>query len=244
MVDSGLYGIYIGIETGSNNLQKIIKKNILIEDTVDKVNHLFSKGLNITISFIYGFPQENYCDLEHTLQLIYKYIKIGIRNIQLHRLSFEIGTELYVQYKNSLIPPLDFPSVIGFPQLKQLVLSHSNVFPNYLDYPSDLRKEFVLLPFFIKMAIVSPKTFDVLLSILLNYGLQIVDVYRLFSEVCSDVINRLMPTITHKRQEKCPSIYLFFFEIFINHIIENHSNNFILTTKEKSKLLQTLRDEH
>lgn len=244
MVDCGLYGVYIGIETGSNVLQKTINKNIKIENTIDKVRFLLSKGLDITISFIYGFPQEDYNDLEDTLQLIMKYISLGVRNIQLHKLSFESGTELYARYKDFLISPADFPVAIGLPQLEGLILSHGDIFPNYMDYSSDLRKEMSFLPVFIKMAMVSPRSYDVFLSIMSNHGLKIIDAYRLFFRICGDLIKKLTHAINSKGSDNSPSIYLFLFEVFIKRIIMGAANDVSFAADEKARLLRTLHVEH
>ena len=95
MVKSGLSGIYFGIESGSPKIQKTTNKNLDLNKTIDIIQYSISKQLSITASFIYGFPEESELDLESTLQLMFDLIKIGVKNVQMHRLSIENGTALF-----------------------------------------------------------------------------------------------------------------------------------------------------
>lgn len=67
MVRAGCRGIYVGIETGSERLQKDTRKNLVPGDALKTIRLCQSKGLNITASLIFGFPQETVQDLYDTL---------------------------------------------------------------------------------------------------------------------------------------------------------------------------------
>ncbi len=85
MYQSGCVSIYIGIETGSQRMQKIINKKLQLACSLDKIKMICRKGINVTLSFMYGFPEENEQDIRDTLMFIQQLLKCGIFQIQLHQ---------------------------------------------------------------------------------------------------------------------------------------------------------------
>lgn len=69
MYDSGCRGVYYGIETGSQRMQKTIKKNLNIQDSVRAIRDAKKIGFNVSGSLIVGFPQETREDLFDSLLL-------------------------------------------------------------------------------------------------------------------------------------------------------------------------------
>ena len=70
MAASGCKGIFFGIETGSERMQKIIKKNLDLADAEKKVMYSVSQGINSVVSYMAGFPDESREDLNQTLNSI------------------------------------------------------------------------------------------------------------------------------------------------------------------------------
>ena len=62
--------VYCGIETGSDRMQKISKKNINLEKVVPTVRTLLKNNIYVTANFIVGFPEETLADLCKTLTLM------------------------------------------------------------------------------------------------------------------------------------------------------------------------------
>lgn len=82
---SGCYDIYVGIETGSQVMQKIINKNLDLDSTLNLIKYMVKIGYNITTSFIYCFPEERVRDFEDTISMMESMIIMGVNTIQLHR---------------------------------------------------------------------------------------------------------------------------------------------------------------
>ena len=112
MKKAGCTRVYFGIETGSPRMQKVINKNLQIDNVKEKFALLKEYSMKeYVFSFIYGFPQEHTDDLTNTLNMIEYLLDNGFRTIQLHRLSILPGTEIFEQYKSSLILK-DFKNVL------------------------------------------------------------------------------------------------------------------------------------
>ncbi|MHB1392582.1 MAG: B12-binding domain-containing radical SAM protein [Clostridia bacterium] len=100
---SGCNKLYFGIETGSSRMQKLINKNLDLDQLLPKMKMLKSLQFDkITLSFIYGFPNETIDDVRETLSIIRQLQKFNIGAIQLHRLTIMNGSELYSKYKDDL----------------------------------------------------------------------------------------------------------------------------------------------
>jgi radical SAM superfamily enzyme YgiQ (UPF0313 family) len=86
MKKAGCKNIFLGIETGSDKIQKRINKNINLNNALNTIKILKKHSVDMTISLIYGFFDETYEDIQDTLNFILELIKLKIKTIQLHRL--------------------------------------------------------------------------------------------------------------------------------------------------------------
>ena len=108
MIRSGCTDIYIGIESGSQRMQKKISKNLNIDILCETLSLLLSGYVSCILSFIYGYPFEETEDIELTLQKIYEAkilesdLSCAVLTIQLHRLTFLPGTVIAEEYYNEL----------------------------------------------------------------------------------------------------------------------------------------------
>lgn len=62
--------MYVGIESGSPAIQRMIHKNLDIEKVKHNIVRLHQSGIEVTASFIYGFREEKVEHLKETLELI------------------------------------------------------------------------------------------------------------------------------------------------------------------------------
>ena len=145
MADSGLTSVFLGLETGSARIQKLIHKNILREDVINIVSLLMKYNVKVTASFMYGFPEETEEDLEDTLRLVYDIHKLGVRTYQFHLLTILPCTEYYETYKNQLTFAATQSNIVGnfgVEENRDFIEKHLPLFPFYFEYSSDLRDKF------------------------------------------------------------------------------------------------------
>lgn len=104
MVEAGCREIYFGIETGSPRMQRIVKKRLDVSKVQPTVRCAAELGMNCTLSFICGYPDETKQDLADTLSLIMDLVaSFGSRvSVQLHVLAPYVGTELYAAQADNL----------------------------------------------------------------------------------------------------------------------------------------------
>lgn len=84
MVQAGCVGVFLGIETGSDRMQKILNKNLNLEKALETIRYMKDRGLDLDLSFIYCYPDETVEDFQKTANLIGEVLKLGIRNVNLH----------------------------------------------------------------------------------------------------------------------------------------------------------------
>ena len=134
MVEAGCAEIFIGIETGSKKMQKIVNKNLNLDNVIDTMNILKKSKIGVTISFIYGFPEELEDDLRDTMFLIKKLSDIGFKKIQLHQCSILAGTEMFEKYKEQLIFKggfSDISSNTNINDYKDIIIKYPHIFPQF-----------------------------------------------------------------------------------------------------------------
>lgn len=162
MADAGLYHIYLGIETGSPRMQKLVNKNLKLDGIIEMITYLRSKNLQVTTSFIYGFPQETEEDLSLTLSLVLDLLRIGKVRIQMHRCAFLPGTALFEEYKEQLTPTTilcDMTGTAGVEECQDLFRDHPDLFRYYNEYTTELRTKLSHIPVFLAVVKAMPSVY-------------------------------------------------------------------------------------
>ena len=104
MARAGCKKIYLGIETGSQRMQKVINKNLNILEVKDIIKLIRKYNIQIKTNFIWGFPSEKEEDLLQTINLLRFCVeKMLITEITLDKCKCYPGTHIYSRYKNNLI---------------------------------------------------------------------------------------------------------------------------------------------
>lgn len=139
--------IYIGIETGSQRMQKIENKNLDLSRAIELVKVIYNKNINITLSFIYGFPDETVDDFKDTLELVRKFLLLGVDNIQLHKYVPLPETEDIQLIRSKLY--FDKDQAMGFSFLSKVMLLDTcaddyimkmpELFTHYYTFDTDVR---------------------------------------------------------------------------------------------------------
>jgi radical SAM superfamily enzyme YgiQ (UPF0313 family) len=149
MARSGCRAIFFGVETGSSNLQELVKKRLDISLLAPTLTNTKELGINVTTSFITGFPEETLSDLEATLECLDGCNRISptTTRLQLHLLTPEPGTALYEENKNQLsydghINDFNFPTLdTDEPALLQ---GNPDIFMNHHFYMTKLPRKMMV----------------------------------------------------------------------------------------------------
>lgn len=150
MSEAGCSSIFLGIETGSKFLQKDIK----LDNIWNTLELIRKYNIDITMSFIYGFPNEDEEDLNDTIQLIRKAINKGFNKCQLHLLTVLSGTELYGEVKDKLYysgKHSDLTDAINIENCKDIIINNKNIFPQFFDFKTNVREKYRFLDRFISL---------------------------------------------------------------------------------------------
>lgn len=142
MVDSGMERIFIGIETGSSRMQKLINKNLKLDNAIEMIEYIKSRGISVTASFMYGFPEETEEDLSETMSLIRELLKLKKVDVQTHLCTFLSGTELAERYLSKMTRTKQYSDVTGnyaIAECESLIDAHPDLFLHMLEYKTELR---------------------------------------------------------------------------------------------------------
>ena len=196
MVDSGMTNIFFGIESGSDEMQKIINKRLNLNEADRIVKYCLNKGLKVTTSFIYGFPEETDDTVSDTMKLAIRFQNYGC-NVLTNMCHITNGTELYTKYKDVLYfsENTSFNQcIIGLEQLNPLILNNLHMFANFCDYPSPLRQELSYFDAFRYTLNYAYKNMPKEHLALLKADYASISMYRIFCNVNQSILGSLIPT--------------------------------------------------
>lgn len=166
MANSGCNSIFYGIESGSNKILRRVNKLFTAEEAESKIK-MSSKYLNLRISFIWGFPFEEFSDFLETIRLM-KRLKNYSKKIKVHLnmlVPFPLS-RLYAEYRTSIKFNPDLPTDSDWLKIQetntdtkkkilQLVQKHPRVFPNYYYFPTpNLNKKLAVVRFLSKSKVI------------------------------------------------------------------------------------------
>ncbi|MHC4181880.1 MAG: B12-binding domain-containing radical SAM protein [Planctomycetota bacterium] len=134
---AGCQAIFLGIETGSPEMQKKIKKNLPLQ----KLPHVFKlireNEIAATLSFIIGFPDETVAQINQTLlAALNARIASPSFTIDIFLFTFKKGSELYGNVKNEF-EHVKFwdqgvsPLVTDLPVERSLIENNHHIFSSF-----------------------------------------------------------------------------------------------------------------
>ena len=70
MAEAGTVWVTYAVESGSQRIQKLVKKNMHLEKAADIINYSQDRGLIVNVNTMYGFPTETGADAQRTLDYL------------------------------------------------------------------------------------------------------------------------------------------------------------------------------
>ena len=163
MKRAGMTGIQMGVETGSERMQKVIKKNLDLSRIISVAEFCKNHKIPLNFFFINGFPEETEQDLNETVKLIFDLKDMGVEHLSLSYCMFTPGTEMTNRYFDQLVfdPTMDvyFYGDMGWEAEKDFIQRHKEIFPCFFHLNTPLRNEFRDLVALLILYKWYPKTF-------------------------------------------------------------------------------------
>jgi len=153
MIDAGMEILYVGIETGSPRMQKLIQKNLNLDNVVDKIKYISDRGILVFTSFIFGFPNETEDDFSQTMDLMMQISYLPHVILQHHLFAFFAGTELTKEYCSGTVRSSVLSDVTGEVAVKEcenLINAHPALFPHFFEYRTEFREKVKYYPEFFR----------------------------------------------------------------------------------------------
>ena len=140
MSRSGCRGMFFGVETGSERMQKIIDKHLDPQHAKEIIDTAERLGIETTVSLIMGFPEETPDDLRHTVGMFVHSARCPRSTPQLNLLAPLAETPIYWQHRHELVLD-DLCSDVSHQGRKQddddleLIRRYREIFPNFYLIP-------------------------------------------------------------------------------------------------------------
>lgn len=185
MIECGLFKIMFGIESASLRMQKIIRKNLNLNDCFDIVAYCRNKGLRVITSFIYGLPEDSEEDFEQSFRMMQKFQNMGA-NVSTYLCGILNGTELYQKYHDKLVfseENVKNHKYFGLEDLEDIIVKHPTIFPHFYDLDIPLRMSLRYFEVFRNIwNLLFPNTFGFVSNIFIRANMRYLDMYYMFIE--------------------------------------------------------------
>ena len=149
MIKAGMTAIEMGIETGSERMQKISKKNLDLSKVKPMVDFCLKQGLKVSLFFMHAFPEETEQDLNETLELVFSVLDMGVHYANMSYCAFNPKTELTAKYFDRLVydPRIKILSrdVWGYQEEVEVIKSNKAIFSSFYHLDTPMRYEFQYL---------------------------------------------------------------------------------------------------
>lgn len=139
---AGCRGLFFGVESASEKIQKTIKKGLKIHLFEPLIQHMLQKRMVITTSFILGFSEETKEDINQTISMAFLYKKLGVQFIGFSQLAALGGTETFRKHQKDLFLASEESSIsrdrpqIHFEQTRILIEKNKDLFSSFYTVPT------------------------------------------------------------------------------------------------------------
>lgn len=140
MAHAGCRGIFFGIETGSQRMQKVIDKHLDLNRAEEIIDITEKLGIGTTVALITGFPEETWDDVRQTMSIYMHSARHANSDPQLNLLAPLAGTPVHSQHRDHLVLE-ELCSDMSHQGRTQnaadldLIRNHPDIFPNFYLLP-------------------------------------------------------------------------------------------------------------
>jgi radical SAM superfamily enzyme YgiQ (UPF0313 family) len=141
MAKAGCRGIFFGIETGSPRMQKLVNKNLDLDEARAMIRCADEHKIRTAVSVITAFPDETMEDVEQSIDFIVDSLRYDYAEPQLHLLAPLAETPIHSQYRSELFLD-DIYSDMSYqgwrqdPADREMIAAHPEIFPNFYGVPT------------------------------------------------------------------------------------------------------------
>lgn len=140
MAEAGCQGVFFGIETGSQRMQRVIDKDLDIPRAREIVSLADRLGIETAVSLIAGFPEETWTDVRQTLDMYAWSLRHPLSNPQLNILAPLSNTPIQTKHREQLFldelcSDLSHQGQIQNSADRELIRKYPNIFPNFYLLP-------------------------------------------------------------------------------------------------------------
>lgn len=148
MKKANCISIYLGIETGSDSMQKKVNKNLDLNHALSIIRAISRLGMEFTTSFIYGYPRETVDEFRDTIKMIEEILITGNRNVQLHRFmllphTYETeGTFERAYFDDNDVDFSIYDEKLYDEEAKGIILKYPREFIQFYTFDSEVREKY------------------------------------------------------------------------------------------------------
>jgi radical SAM family protein/B12 binding protein len=155
MCRAGCRGIFFGVESGSEAMQRAIHKRLDLGRARTRIRRASRRRIRTTVSFITGFPEESREDQRRTVAFFMDTLRLDLQEPQISLLSPLTGTPLHDRHRDELVGGA-FMSGMAFQGEDQdradaaLIALHPRIFSSFYAVPTrrlDLEENYELCQF-------------------------------------------------------------------------------------------------
>jgi radical SAM superfamily enzyme YgiQ (UPF0313 family) len=141
MSEAGCEGIFFGIETGSQRMQKIIDKGLDLVEAAERIKTTDRFKITTAVSLITGFPEETPVDLKGTVDFFMDSLRFDYADPQLCLLAPLAETPVHTRHKDQLvfddvISDMSFQGWTQDPADREMIARFPDIFPNFYSVPT------------------------------------------------------------------------------------------------------------
>lgn len=155
MKAAGLTHISLGVESGSQRMQESLKKRLDLSKVKPMVRFLQENGIDVTLMFMYGFPDETEEDLNETLELCFSMMDAGRYHLYMFYCLFDPCTEMTAGNYDRLVFDPRIQSitagVFGFHKEEDVIAENKAIFPFFHHLHTPVRDDYQGLTFLARL---------------------------------------------------------------------------------------------
>lgn len=198
--------LFLGLESGSSKIQKDINKNLNINKIFPILEATCRYNMKVTLSFLFGFPEETHEDLAKTLSVMHQIKRHGLMLMKgktlvdtfITALVYFSSTELTERTIEQLVyDPTHFDKAnqpVSIPlDVKELIQQNKLIFPQYFNLPKMIDYKYKFLSTFINgmFSNLYDKEYKIIDKVIAYYSDDILKMYEYIYEHSSQEIERI-----------------------------------------------------